>query len=146
MKTQIKKFLVYLLISTVLNLVSCTSRTSVNKEALYSRCDRGAVGSLTIATQNGAITIDEATCRIKSDTLIVAGINRTNSDSVNKVIKYTAAMADIEYVEIEEYDSGKTLGCIIGGSVVALGIFILLAAHSVGGDIKEAYSCKDMSR
>ena len=38
---------------------------------------------------------------------------------------------------MEEYDSGKTLGCIIGASAVALGVFLLLAANSLGESFKE---------
>jgi hypothetical protein len=137
MKTSIRKLIVYLLIFTYLNLVGCTSTAVISKEALYAKCDRGSVGTLTIATEKDHITIEEAICHINNDTLIVTGINKINSDSVHQTVLYKAAMDDITYIEMEEYDSGKTLGCIIGASAVALGVFLLLAANSLGESFKE---------
>ena len=128
MKGSIKKMIAGLLISTYLNLAGCTSQAIVSKEALFAKCDRGTVGTLTIGTKNSRITLDEATCSINNDTLIVAGI----SDSLHQAIRYTTALDDIRYIELEEYDSGKTLGCIIGASAVALGVFVLIAANSLG--------------
>ncbi len=131
MKTLIKKLIVYLIIFTYLNLAACTSSTVVSKEALYAKCDRGAVGTLTIATDKTRFTINEATCRINNDTLIVTGINSTNTTQ-RQIITDSIAMADLRYIEVEEYDSGETLGLIIGVSAVALGVFVLLAANSLG--------------
>ncbi len=81
--------------------------TVVSKEALYAKCDRGAVGTLTIATDKTRFTINEATCRINNDTLIVTGINRTNTTQ-RQIITDSIAMADLRYIEVEEYDSGET--------------------------------------
>lgn len=137
MKTLIKKLIVYLLISAYFNLLGCTSQAVISKDALYAKCDSRSIGTLTIATKSGHITIDQAACRIDNDTLYVTGINRTDSDSVAQAVSYSVAMEDIKYIEQEEYDSGKTLGCIIGVSVVALGAFILLAANTLGDSFKE---------
>ncbi len=137
MKKLFKKLIVYLIIFTYLNLVGCTSTAIISKEALYAKCDRGSVGTLTIATEKDRITIEEAICRINNDTLIVTGINKTISDSVHQTVLYTAAMDDIRYIEVEEYDSGKTLGCIIGASAVAIGVFLLLTANIIGDSLLE---------
>ncbi len=133
MKTLIKKLIVCLLISTYLNLAGCTSQSVVSKETLYAKCDKGTIGTLTIGTKDSRITLEEATCRINNDTLIVAGI----SDSLHQAIKYSAAMNDIRYIEMEESDSGKTIALVVGVSVVALGVFFLLIANSFNNTLKD---------
>ncbi len=137
MKTLTKKIIIYLIIFSFLNLAACTSSNAVSKEALYAKCDRGAVGTLTIATDKTRFTIDEASCRINNDTLIVTGINSAAAGQ-SRIYTDSVAMADIRYVELEETDSGKTLGLIIGVSAAALGIFVLLAANSLGDSITKS--------
>lgn len=126
-------------------MAGCTSLTAVNKETLYGKCETGAIESLTITTESRTITLDQATCQIKDDTLYLKGIRHSAQQTELQSIADTIAMADIKYVELKEYDSGKTLGCIIGASAIALGVFLLIAAISVGDSINNAFDCNKKS-
>ena len=130
---KLKKIFLYFLIFSFLNFVGCYSSRAVDKEILIANSDSEPIGEITIITnENKSIKIDEIIYQVIDDTLYAEGINITNVEVYGKPIDLKIALADIQYVEINELNASKTAGCVIGSASLILLIigFIALANNT----------------
>lgn len=127
-----KKILLYLLIFSFLNYTGCYSAKVVGKEKFFSEGSREPINDLNIVTNDdNRILMDEVTYQVINDTLYIEGINKTNADVYGQFLNKKIALADIQYVEIDELNTAKTTGCVIGLTGLAvLFIGLIIAASS----------------
>ena len=133
-----EKFCFFLLIISFLNYTGCYSSKVVGKEKFFTESSTEPINDLTIVTNDdNRIVMDEVTYQVYDDTLYIEGINRTNVSVYGQLIDEKIALANIQYVEIEELNSSKTTGCIIGLTGLAVLFIGLIAAAS-----SQPKSCK----
>jgi hypothetical protein len=128
-KATLKKVFLYLFIFSFFNYIGCYSSKAVDKEILISKNIEEPVGELSIITNDDQrIIIDEITYQIVDDTLYLEGIDLTNTEVYGKPINLKLAVNDIQYVEIDELDVFRTVGCITAsvGAVVMSVILVFL--------------------
>jgi len=131
MKNILEKFCFYLIIISFLNYTGCYSSTVVGKEKFFSESNTEPIDDLTIITNDdNKFILDEVTYQVIDDTLYLEGINRTNNKVYGQLIDEKIALADIQYVEIEELNSSKTTGCIIGLTGFAILMIALISSAS----------------
>jgi hypothetical protein len=132
MKKIFENICFYLIIISFLNYTGCYSSKVVGKENFFSEISTEPINDLTIVTNDdNKFVMDDVTYQVIDDTLYLEGINRTNDSVYGQLIDKKIALDDIQYVEIEELNSSKTTGCIIGlTGLVVLFIGLIAAASS----------------
>jgi len=112
--------------------IGCYSSKVVGKEKFFTESSSNPINNLTIVTnEDKRIEIDEVMYQVIDDTLYAEGINKTNTSVYGQPIDVKFALADIQYVEIDELNDVRTIGCIIGlTGVVVLTIGLMVAANS----------------
>ena len=97
-------------------------------------------GELTIITNDDKkIIIDEITYQIVDDTLYAEGINKTNTKVYGKPIDVKIALADIQQVEIDEFNEVGTIVSIIG--LTGISVLAIVATVQLSS-FKWPKSCK----
>ena len=98
------------------------------------------VGELNIITNDdNKIIIDEITYQIVNDTLYAEGINKTNTEVYGKPIDVKIALADIQQVEIDEFNEVGTIVSII--SLTGIAVLVIVATVQLSS-FKWPKSCK----
>ena len=123
-----KKFSIYILIFSFLNYVGCYSSRTVDKEILLSNNNVEPIGELTIITNDDRrIIIDEVIYQVVDDTLYAGGIDKMNTESYGRPVNLKLATNDIQYMEVNELNVTRTVGCIIGSAGLILLIIGVIA-------------------
>jgi len=134
MKKISERFCFFLLIIFFLNYTGCYSSKVVGKEKFFSESSTEPINDLTIITNDdNKFILDEVTYRVIDDTLYLEGINRTNASVYGQLIDEKIALADIQYVEIDELSDSKTIGCVVGLTglaVLMIGLIVAFSSYS----------------
>jgi hypothetical protein len=126
-----KKVFLNCLIFSHINFIGCYSSRAVDKEILFSKDRTEPIDELTIITkENKIFKIDEIIYQVVDDTLYADGINKTNTDVYGQAINLRLALSDINYVEINDLNVSRTVGCVITSAGLILLIIGLIAAVS----------------
>ncbi len=113
MKQMINNILIYILIFSFVNYIGCYSAAVIDKYDLNSDNGEESMDKLTIVSySHDRIIIGTPVYQIISDTLNVAGINKSNVEIYNQPVDTLIAMKDIQHIEIDKIDIFKTAGCI----------------------------------
>jgi hypothetical protein len=120
--------------------VGCYSSRAVDKEILISKNIEEPLRELTIITNDdNKIIIDEITYQIVDDTLYAEGINKTNTEVYGKPIDVKIALANIQQVEIDEFNEVGTIVSII--SLTGISVLAIVATVQLSS-FKWPKSCK----
>ena len=129
-----KKTFLYLLIFSFFNYTGCYSSKPIGKEKFFSESNIEPINDVTIVTNDdNRIVLDEFIYQVIADTLYIEGINRTSTEVYGQLIDEKIALADIQYVEIDELDGLKTTGCVIsltGLAILMIAIISTLSSYS----------------
>lgn len=126
-----KRFIVSVLITALLiQLYGCYSMKEISKDEI-SGFKEG--GDLIVYTKDSTIySFEESNYHISNDSLYGKGYVKFNEDSDFKVAtESTIAFSNIESVQQDEYNSAGTTWLIIGSSLLAVGIGILIWAATL---------------
>ena len=128
-KDKIKKVLIkvclYPLLFSFFNYIGCYSSKRVGNRILYLK-DRTELTSNFVVTtyHDESFEIDWNTFNVIDDTLYAKGIVQNVNTYFGQPTDVTLALADIKYIEIDEYDELATAGCVIGSA----GLIIIIGA------------------
>ena len=124
---KMKKIFLYFLIFSFINYTACYSSRTASKEAFFSKDRTEPVSGITILTKGDKrISVYEVTFQVIDDTVHLEGISNINTEPVRMKI----ALADIQSVEVEKYDSDTSTGLIIGLTSVLVVVFIIFIVAS----------------
>jgi len=119
----------YLIIISFLNYTGCYSSIEVGKEKFFSEIRTEPFNDLTIVTNDdNKFILDEVTYQVIDDTLYLEGINRTNTRVYGQLIDEKIALADIQYVEIDELSESKTIVCVVSLTGLAILMIWMISA------------------
>lgn len=132
-KRILNKISVYILILSLINclFIGCYSSQPVNKEIFFSEIAAEPMDEFAIITFNDErIEIKWDTFQVIRDTLYADGLKEESI--FLKPVDVKIALADIKYVEIDEYDELATGICVIGSAgLILLIVAAIAAANSI---------------